>query len=296
MKPVSPELLTLLNSRQFFAVDLWTVALVGGTTLRYCAGDADVTANGFLYSSGGQVGPYWDRTDNKAKCHWKAGTDVDTLVVDVIPGSAQVLGTAFLQAVRMGIFDAAEVTLERAFMPTYGDTRRGVIRYFVGRVAEIDAGRSIATFSINSHLELLNLQWPRNVAQPKCMNSLGDAVCLATVPSQTFTVTGTPTPSQFTATLGGSVTSGYLDLGKFVFSSGALNGFSGTCKSGPITGGTSLTVNVQGFLPSAPSAGDTGTIYWGCNKSYTDVNGCGKFSNTSHFRGMPFVPQASIAV
>ena len=297
MKPNSPELLTLLNSRQFFSVDLWTVLPAGGgAALRYCAGDMDVTANGFLYSAGGQVGPYWDRTDNKAKCHWKAGTDVDTLVVDVIPGSALVLGSPFLQVVRAGFFDGAEVMLERALMPTYGDTRRGVLRYFIGRVAEIDAGRSIATFSINSHLELLNLQWPRNVAQPKCMNSLGDASCLATVPTRTFTITGTPTIAQFNATLGASATSGFFDLGKITFTSGVLNGFTATCKSGVITGGTSLVAQTQGFLPSAPSAGDTGTIAYGCNHSLTDANGCAKFSNSAHFRGQPFVPAPAVAV
>lgn len=295
MKPVSPELLTLLNARQFFAADLWTITLSGGTVLRYCGGDADISANGFLYLAGGQVGPYFDRTDNKAMVHWQVGTDSDTLTVDVIPGSSQILGTPFLNAVREGIFDGAKVMLERAFMPTYGDTRRGVVRYFVGNVAEIDAGRSVATFQINSFIELLQLDWPRNIAQPKCMNNLGDSTCTATIPTSTGTVSGTPTAQAFTATLGGSFTSGVFDLGKVLFTSGAMSGFSATIKAAPLSG-TTASISLLGFLPSAPAVGDTFTIYYGCNKSYTDSNGCPKFSNTAHFRGMPFVPQPSVAV
>src|SRR6185437_11924182 len=153
MKPVSAELLALLATRQFFAADLYTFSggNLGSSVLRYCAGDADLSANGFSYPAGGQIGPYFDRRDNKAKCHWKIGVEVDTLVVDLIPGSAKVFGTPFLEAVHSGVFDGAELTLDRAYMPTYGDTSRGLVRYFVGRVADVDLGRSICTFSVNSH-------------------------------------------------------------------------------------------------------------------------------------------------
>jgi uncharacterized phage protein (TIGR02218 family) len=298
MKPHSPELLALLATRQFFVADLWTITLVGGVILRYCAGDAPITANGLLYPSGGVTGPYFDRTDNKAKCHWGVGTSADTLIVDVIPGGATVLGQSFLAAVRAGVFDGAEVMLERAFMPTYGDTRVGVVRQFVGRQAELVAGRSIATMSINSHLELLNRQFPRNVVQVGCLNNLGDTQCTVSLGSfqRTATLTGTPGIGSFTATLGASVTSGFLDLGTVTFTSGALNGFTATVKSAPVTGGTTATVSLVGQLPSPPSAGDTCTITYGCNKSYTDANGCPKFSNTVHYRGMPFVPQPTVAV
>src|SRR5579863_6112809 len=175
MKPASSALQALLASRNFYAADLYSFTLVGGGVLRYTSGDRDITANGNLFTS---QGPRIDRKDNKAKCHWKIGVDVDTLIFDVMPqASDQVSGQSFLAACVQGAFDGAELTLERAFMTVYGDTSVGTVILFAGRVAEIDLGRGVATFSINSHLELLNLNLPRNLWQPGCVNSLGDPSC-----------------------------------------------------------------------------------------------------------------------
>ena len=294
MKPASPELRALLATRQFFAADLYTFNLIDGGVLRYCGGDQDLTANGYLHPAGGLIGPYFDRKDNKAKCHWKVGVEVDTLVVDVIPGSATVDGDAFLDSVRKGIFDQADVTLEKVFMPTYGDTRRGTVMYFVGRVAEIDAGRSVATFSINSHLELANLQMPRNLYQPNCINSLGDASCQATIPSTTGTVTSGSTTGAVNASVTNyvSYTTGQFNLGKITFTSGTLNGLTFGVRSTSI--GASSTIATQEPMPIAPSVGDTFTLYYGCDKSL-GANGCPKFSNQPRFRGAPWVPQPATA-
>lgn len=290
-------MLLLLGSREFYAADLWTLTLVGGTVLRYCSGDADITANGLLYSAGGQVGPYFDRSDNKAKCHWSVGTSVDTLTVDVIPGSSVILGDPFLQAIHDGILDGAEVMLERAYMPTYGDTRYGVIRMFVGRIADIDSASSLVTLSITSHLELLNLQFPRNLVQTSCVNNLGDSTCGVALASFSTTgvINGTPTANEFTATLGGTFAAGSFDLGTLTFTSGVLSGFKVSVLGAALVG-TAADITTGGPLPEVPAPGDTFTIYYGCNKSLTDANGCPKFSNTARFRGFPFVPQPTVAV
>ena len=300
-KPVSAQFQTLMGTRQFYAADLWTVNLANGAgTLYYCSGDQNINANGNTYLCGGTTGPYWDRTGSKAKFNWSTGTSVDELQVDVIPGSSTVLGLAFLNAVRRGVFDGAEVILERALMPTYGDTSRGLVRVFIGRMAPVVAGRSLITFSINSHLELLNLQFPRNLAQSTCMNNWGDTQCGIVQSSYrgSGTLTGTPTVAQFTtSTLGGTFATGTFDHGKIVFTSGVLNGYQATIKQATLSGSpSSATVFLAGYLPVAPSAGDSFFIYYGCNKSYTDANGCPKFSNTARFRGMPFTPQPATAV
>ena len=175
MKPASTALQNLLASRHFYAADLYTFSLVGGGVLRLCAGDRDITASGNRFSA---QGPRIDRKDNKAKCHWKIGVEVDTLVFDVLPQPGDLVnGQPFLAACVQGVFDGAELTLERAFMANYGDTSVGTVVLFAGRVAEIDLGRAVATFTINSHLELLNQKLPRNLWQPGCVNSLGDASC-----------------------------------------------------------------------------------------------------------------------
>jgi len=267
VKPISPELLALLATRQFFAADLFTLTLQSGVSLYYCGGDADIVANGITFSAGGQTGPYWDRTDNKAKCHWKVGVDVDSLVIDVIPGSATILGVPFLTAIRNGVFDGAEFTLDKVFMPTYGDTSRGFVRYFVGRVAQIDAGRSVATFNINSHLELLDVQMPRNLYQPGCVNNLGDASCGVDIAS--FSAAGTVAAGSSVAMVLGAIAgthqAGYFDLGTITFTSGVLNGQSFTVKQ--CTYGSPSTISLMGFSIAAPAAGDTFTIFAGCNKN-----------------------------
>lgn len=269
MKPASPELLALLATRQFYVADLYTFAggNLGSNVLRFCGGDQDVSANGFTYSAGAQTGPYFDRQDNKAKCHWKVGVEVNTLVFDVLPGSSELFGAPFQQAVVYGLFDGAELTLERAYMPTYGDTAAGTVVYFVGRVAAIDAGRSVCTFSVNSHLELLNLQLPRNLFQAGCVNNLGDAACGVNL--EDFVTTGTvgsgSTNGVINASISGSFGAGTFDNGKILFTSGVLEGLSQTVKSCAF--GSPDVITLLGYFPTAPSSGDSFKLYYGCDKS-----------------------------
>ncbi len=155
MKPYSAAYGALLATRAFYRWELFTFAggNLGSNVLRYCGGDRDLTVNGYLYPTGAGGGPYFDRQDNKAKVTQSLGLTVSQLVFDVLPGSAQIFGVPFVQAVRNHAFDNAELTLERCITPlsNYADTSRGAIQYFVGRVANVDWGRSALTFTINSH-------------------------------------------------------------------------------------------------------------------------------------------------
>jgi uncharacterized phage protein (TIGR02218 family) len=291
MKPATTALQNLLASRQFFVVDLYTFTLIDGTALRYCSGDCDVTAGGHLFTT---QGPRIDRKDNKAKCQWKIGVEVDTLVFDVMPQTTDMVnGLPFLAACVQGAFDGAELQLERAFMATYGDTSVGTVILFAGRVAEIDLGRAVATFTINSHLELLNLQLPRNLWQPGCVNSLGDASCSVNLSS--FAVSGSvaagSSASAIVTTL--AQPSNYFDQGKVAFTSGANAGLTRSVKFW--AAGVPGVVALLAPFPNAPAVGDAFTIYPGCDKTLGS-NGCAKFANTVRFKGYPFVPAADTAV
>ena len=291
MKPASTALQILLASRQFFAADLYTFTLIGGSVLRYCSGDRDITAGGNLFTA---QGPRIDRKDNKAKCHWKTGVEVDTLIFDVIPqASDMVNGQAFLSACVQGVFDGAELELERAFMATYGDTSVGTVLLFAGRVAEIDAGRAGATFSISSHLELLNLQLPRNLWQPGCVNSLGDPSCGVDLAS--YAVAGGAAAGSSASVVAASLAqpTRYFDQGKIAFTSGANAGLTRSVKSW--LAGSPGSIALLAPLPNAPAAGDGFTIYPGCDKTLGG-NGCAKFANTARFKGYPFVPTPDTAV
>lgn len=291
MKPASTALQTLLATRQFFAADLYTFTLVGGGVLRYCAGDRDITSGGNFFTS---QGPRIDRKDNKAKCHWKIGVEVDTLVFDVMPQATDLVnGQPFLAACVQGAFDGAELQLERAFMATYGDTSVGTVIMFVGRVAEIDLGRAVATFTINSHLELLNLQLPRNLWQPGCVNSLGDASCGVDLTGYGIAGSAMAGSSQSVVAASLGQVTGYFDQGKIAFSSGANAGLTRSVKSW--VAGAPGSIALLAPLPNAPTAGDAFTIYPGCDKTL-GANGCPKFANTARFKGYPYVPQPETAV
>jgi hypothetical protein len=324
MKDATPELIALLATRQFYVVDLFVFTLIDGTVLRYCGGDMDVQWNGNNYSCGGMTGPFFQkRGGNRGLCKWKLGVDVDTLQFDVIPGSGQIEGFDFLQACKLGLFDGAELDLYRAFTPEYNvfvnpaptveledgsgseglesggavqletipsSVVGGVVLIFPGRVVEIDCGRSLATFNINSHLELLTQQMPRNLYQPGCLNTLFDSAC--TLNSSSFAVSGTvgsgTTVSMINASL--SQDTGYFNQGRIVFTSGDNDGFTRTIKS-YTTGGT---INLLVPLPYTPSVSDTFTIYPGCDKTMTTC--ATKFSNIANFRGQPFIPAPETGV
>lgn len=292
MKSASPALIALLATRQFFSADLFQFSLVGGTTLYYCGGDQDIVWNGITWSAGKQTGPYFDRKDNKAKCHWKIGVEVDTLVFDVLPGSATVSGDPFLSAVRQGVFDGAELTLYRAFMPTYGDTTAGAVTMFVGRMAEVDASRSLATFSVSSHLELFNQNMPRNLYQPGCVNTLFDASC--TLSKAAFAASpvcaGTQSAYQIQASIGQPT--GYFDLGTIAFTSGANAGFSRTVQRW--VNGSPGVLTLSSPFPNVPANGDAFLAYPGCDKRQSTC--ASKFRNLQHFRGFPNIPSPATAV
>jgi uncharacterized phage protein (TIGR02218 family) len=292
MKTASSQLIALLASRQFFTADLYQFSLIGGGQLNYCSGDQDIIWNSITWSAGGTIGPYFDRKDNKAKCHWKIGVEVDSLVFDVLSGASAVLGQPFLSAVRQGVFDGAELTLYRAFMPAYGNIAAGTVIMFAGRVTEIDASRALATFTINSHLELLNQHLPRNLYQPGCLNTLYDSAC--TVNKTSFTVSGTAMSGSTTSIINASLSqaTGYFDLGVITFTSGVNSGIACTVKSH--VSGSPATVAVIAPFPFTPANGDIFQIVPGCDKQQSTCQS--KFSNLINFRGFPYVPENSTAV
>lgn len=294
MKPASSTLLALLASRQFYVADLFLFTLVDGTVLRYSAGDTDISYGGNVFTCGGTTGPLFQRnaqsSGNRGLCSWKIGVEVDKLQFDVIPKNATVEGFSFLQACKLGVFDGAECTLYRAFMPTYGNTAAGLVNAFTGRVVEIDCGRTFATFNINSHLELLSQQMPRDLYQPGCLNTLFDQGC--TLDRSAFAVPGVvnsgTTVSMINATL--AQATGYFDLGTVTFTSGQNSGFKRTVKAWTTGGNFTLLVP----LPFTPVAADTFTIYPGCDKMQSTCQN--KFNNLVNFRGQPYIPQAETSV
>ena len=71
MKTAGAPLLALLASRQFYAANLYTITLVGGTVLRYTDGDRDIVSGGNTFLCGGTTGPLFNAGENKLTTNWK---------------------------------------------------------------------------------------------------------------------------------------------------------------------------------------------------------------------------------
>lgn len=301
MKTLSSATVAILATRNFCMAQLFTFTLYDGTILRYTDADINLTYGGNTYSCGGMTGPYMGSRlggGNMVRAHWKVGTDVDTITFDILPGSSTINGVDFLVACKIGIFDKADIVIDRVYMPAdaYGDTSAGTVNIFTGIVGDVDASRSIAPFTCNSLTVLLKQKLPRNLMQPGCLNTLYDSACTlsrGSFSSSTTAYTGCTTSTVLSTGITSSA--GYI-LGAIKFTSGQNNGFSRGIKN--YTYASSLqTVNLQSPFPFAPAATDTFTIYRGCTKVLSDTTGgCASFNNEANFRGFPYVPQPVTAV
>lgn len=267
---------------QICMADLVTITTTSGVTIRHTLGDADLYIEGHTYDSNMKM--------VREKTRLVAGVEVDTLSVTIYPEPTNYIGGIPLsQAVRAGILDRAEFTLERAFfIPDWRSYQFKIIR-FAGEIADInDFTRSEIPLTINSHLQILNTQMPRDVYQPGCRRVLYGQGCDVVKASfaTPATVQAGSSAYQINATLGGPERA--FTLGTITMTSGPNIGLSRTVKyyaSGVFTLVLPLAV--------APAPGDTFTAYAGCDRTLdtcTDI-----FNNAAKFSGEPFVPAAETA-
>jgi len=284
VKAATQGLKDLLATGQFVMADLFTFTLINATVVRLTSGDADIVSGGQTFSA---VGPRIERS----RAHWKIGLDVDMQEIKMYPQSTDLIGgLTWPAAVCQGLLDGAIVQVERAFMPTYGDTSNGTVIMFAGRMATVDFARNGIVLRVNSHLELLNVTMPRNLYQPGCVHTLYDAGC--TLVKATFTFTGTVGAGATKTSVpiaGTGHGDGYYDLGTLLFTSGVNNGVSRAVKQW-----LSNAALLQQPLYAVPGNGDVVQIAAGCDKLQATCTT--KFNNLANFRGFPYVPVPETAV
>jgi uncharacterized phage protein (TIGR02218 family) len=249
---------------------------------------------------------YFDQLQNKAYGHWKVGLDVDTWQVICTPSpEARIGNQSFLAALRAGALDGAVVAVDRAFIDNrdgvgYAAALEplGVVNIFTGRVAEVDLGRSNAVISINSHLELLDQNMPRNLYQAGCRWTLFSAGC--NLSAATFQIAGNilslpaPNSNVLSVNLSRPTGSGTYALGHMVMINGANQGLARSIRSWtPLTPSPQATLTLTAPFPFAFEAGDGFLAYPGCDKQQ---NTCSAFGNVANFGGMPFIPTPEMAV
>lgn len=283
MKTISAPLQTLLDSGSFWMADLYTITLIGGTVLRYTSADVSLSWSGNTFTHSGLL-------IERERCKWTNTLSVDTLNITITPsGNPTINSVPFLQALREGALDGSTVRLDRAFLPTGSSTITGTVLLFLGRTGEIGADRLKAEIPVNSHLELLDVNLPRNLYQASCIWNLFDAGCTLNKATWTTagTINGTPTKNSIPVSIVQS--SGYFTNGMIKFLSGVMAGHQATVQD---YDGAIVTLGVP--LINTPANGDNIELSAGCDWTRSTCET--KFNNLINFRGCPYIPAVETAI
>lgn len=276
----------LAVNTEMVMAELYDITLADGTQLHYTTLSQNLVVAGTTYLCGP---PNFKRgTVDEVLGLTKIGTL--SLEVHCNPTDS-INGVPILQKVVRGDFDKAAITVRRLFMDTSLNQQGTVIR-FVGNMGDLDqVSRTLAKFTCKSKLEDLNLQLPRNILQPTCVHTLFDPGCALSKVS--FAVNGTVQAGSTVNKLITNLTQAdtFFDNGQLVFNSGANSGHIVAVKQYFNASGTVYFVVP---LPAVPNAGDTFTIYPGCDKTQNTCQA--KFSNLVNFGGFPYVPVPETAI
>ena len=292
MKAASAAVINYLNALRAdpdataYIADCYTFSLLSGLVLTYTNADLPITINGYTYLASSIL---IDGLRYKSS----TGLEVDQQQLTISATASDTIsgGVPFLQALRNGAFDGAEIQRERVFLNSWSQTDRanpvGSVILFKGRVGTIDSiGRTTAQVTVNSDLVLLDLQMPRNIYSPACQYVLYDTGCGAN---------GGPVKSAYgtNGAVGAGSSALYIEWagvttnmvqGTLTFSSGVNTGVSATIKY--VDAGSVLALAYP--LESVPAVGDTFTAYYGCDHSQGTCQS--RFNNLANFRGFPYVP------
>lgn len=278
MRAVSSQLMTLLTTAEsFWMADLYMFAPIGQLPVRLISGDADVKIGSDTWSA---AGPRIERGNTRLI----VGLEVDNLEITLHATPSHLLaGVPWLDAIRRGVLDGADVTLLRAFAPAPGEAITGTIKLFAGRVGDCELGRTSARLSIDSHLKLLNAPVPRNAYQSGCLNTVYDSACGLDRASREVIVSVTSVNGDVIG-VSPAIAAGWFAAGpcRFGGSSGANAGRSVSIRSN-----TSNTITLLNPFPVSLQVGNTLYLAPGCNKT---MDACNQLNNIVRFRGQPFVP------
>lgn len=162
-----------------------------------------------------------------------------------------------------------------------------VIHTFEGEVTEIsDVSRDKIEFKIASDMYLLNINIPKNVISPYCLNKLYDNICTLNRNDYKETLTVQTGSTKSTINLNSAKDTKYYSLGQITFTSGLNDGISRTIKD--YTNGSPSVAKLSEPLPYTPSVGDSFNIYAGCDNTKETCQA--RFNNQTNIRIFPYVP------
>lgn len=287
MKPASIAIKNLLATSQYRITDLYVITLISGPVVYVTSLDAPLTYAGNSFLTG------W--TIERGTFKQERGVKTQNLEVTITPQSdapTPILtgGVSILQAIRLALYDSAQVLWYKGFVDTSKITPTLVdaVLFFQGQVDSANASRFQAKLMLASETVQLNVMMPRNLLQQGCVHTFGDGGCAVNPLSYTYSGTvatniNTTTNNDITTNL--TQADDFFSLGIITFTSGANNGVSRTIRRYLNTSGEIQFVNPP---PSTIMTGDTFSVRAGCDKSQATC--AGRFANIAHFRGFPYVP------
>jgi uncharacterized phage protein (TIGR02218 family) len=281
----------LAQYNQAAIAEVYTITLADGTVLYYTTADQDIVYNGYTFISSGFLMRRGAITE-------KCGTDVSEMKLNIYPTTLTIGSLGFVAACHNGIFDYAEVKLERLYFDYFGGTYKGSITKFDGLIVnEIIMERDHAEITVSSYSYLLGLNWPINLYESTCIWQLYSSPCGLSKASFTSsgavaTYAGNSLMSFYTNL---SQADDYFDGGVIYFTSGANTGETRTINQHYNADGL---ISLIIALPNIPASGDTFTIYPGCDHQRSTCKN--KFNNFDangyiRFRGFPFIPSPETA-
>lgn len=263
------------------SADLVTLTLLSGTVYRWTSYDSTLTVGSNVFSP---AQPWISRGQ------WSVQNtmSVDTLELNIDSNAPSFASGPPLQTqVINGLFDGATFFLQRVFMPTPGDTSTwGTVDLFLGDAGAATMVGARALVKARAKSSRLDVNAPRNLFQASCRHSFCDAGC--TLSAATYTtsrvVGSSPVSTRSVVTsstvlpiLGQTLKGGTLRM-----TSGVA---SGQVRSIIANGLNAVTLAYP--LIAAPSAGDTFTVFQGCDKTAT---ACVFYGNFVNYGAFPFVP------
>lgn len=284
--------------------DLYTITLVGGEVLRFSgyqravrapAPETDTPLITF------PLGPPVNRTSTTLK----VGVEVDVIKIEIFANGHELVlnggSLTWQQIAKTGLFDGAYCDVWRCFMSP-PRTVIGTLRWFYGRVADLEIGRTKIVMQVKSLLDQLNVQMPRRMFQASCTHVFGDEMCgynrtlgenalgvsTGKGASTITTITGT-VQSQLHYAGAAPNPSTLYDNGTVIGATGANTGYKRT-----ITRVLDGIVYILDPWVFPITIGDTFTLLPGCDHT---LDTCDEvFDNLDRFGGFPYVPPPENAV
>lgn len=275
MKTASTALIELLQTNEFIMADLYTFTLRDGTNYRFTNYDTNLTWNGNTFLKKGLL-------IHRSGVSLVTGVQVDNLDITINADDSNFYNNVnFFQLLANGGLDGATLELKRLFF-TNPLTPVGDVWIFSGRVSEVSTSRFEAKITINSDLELLNIQMPKNLYQPSCIHAVYDTGCAASKSYVSAMALSNSTNRIINAQI--SQAAGWFNEGIIEFLSGANAGVTRTIKTH-----TTNRIEVTLTLPNIVQVGDTFRLLAGCDRTMTTCKA--KFNNLLNYRGYPYLPQ-----